>query len=67
MSAHMSEKEARRAGLIAPKAKTTRKRAPKDKRDRTRCVACDEVFETAAAETRHVEQVGHHRYETVLT
>lgn len=66
MSARLTEAEARRAGLLAPKSRKTRKAAPRNGAP-SRC-KCGEEFTTDAAETRHVEQnPGHCRIETVLT
>lgn len=62
----MSEQEARRAGLLTSKTKTTRKSVPRSK-STSRCQACGEEFTSDAAETRHVEETGHARYETETT
>jgi len=66
VTAHLSEAEARRLGLVAPasKKRTTRKAA--DGPYHTRCCACREEFTVEAAETRHVESTSHARYEVVV-
>lgn len=66
MTVRMSEREARRAGLTAPKPRTTRKTAPREPGTTSRCVTCGQVFATVAAEDRHVNETRHGRYE-VLT
>lgn len=63
----MSEAEARRAGLLPgkpAKKRTTRKSEPRNGAV-SRCVKCDATFSGDAAETRHVEQEHHHRFESV--
>lgn len=60
----MSETEARRAGLLPPKkARTTRKTEPRGGAE-SRCHTCGATFTTDAAETRHVEDTRHARYES---
>ena len=67
MAARLTEAEARALGLDvkAKRARTTRKTAAGPYR--TICKTCDVVFETSAAEDRHVADTGHARYEIVLT
>jgi hypothetical protein len=67
VSVSMSEAEARKAGLIKTKTKTTRKAEPREKGTVMRCVRHDEQFETEAAENRHV--AAHHgcRIEWVMS
>lgn len=61
----MSEKEARRAGLLPRKSKrTTRKEA--EGPFRSQCWTCEEVFDTQAAETRHLLATRHTRYEVIF-
>ena len=68
MTSVMSEKEARRAGLLPPKpANKSRRTAPREKGTASLCVKCGETFTTIASEDRHVTNTGHARYETVLT
>jgi uncharacterized C2H2 Zn-finger protein len=65
----MSLAEAKAEGLLDGKPKlkrTTRQTAPRNGAP-SRCTACGTVFTTDASETRHVEETGHARYETVLT
>jgi hypothetical protein len=65
--ARMSVADAARAGLLdqpARKPRTTRKAVPRDGAV-SRC-QCGEVFDTDAAETRHVRSPGHNRFESVL-
>lgn len=64
MTARMSEREARRAGLVAPKSRTTRRVAPREKGTRSRC-KCGEEFTTIAAEDAHVA-AGHNRFESLF-
>ena len=53
----MSEAEAKRAGLVKTKGRTTRKAAGRDGAT-SRCVTHGETFTTDAAEDRHVAE--HH-------
>jgi hypothetical protein len=68
VAAHLTEAEARALGLDvkAARVRTTR-RTVKGAPYRTRCCTCDEVFDTEAAENRHVAGTTHRRYEIVLT
>lgn len=63
-TAHLSEAEARRAGLIKPTSRRTRTAAPRAGAE-TRCCACDALFTTEAAERRHADEQSHHRFEMV--
>lgn len=65
VTVRMSEKEAKRAGLVAPKSKSTRRAAPHAGAI-SRCCSCKTEFTTIAAENRHVEETKHARYETVI-
>jgi hypothetical protein len=66
----MSIAEARKRGLLDQPVKAARVR----KKDHstaegpylTRCHYCQVEFTTQAAETRHVDDPGHHRFELVL-
>jgi hypothetical protein len=61
MTAHISNADARRLGLIpGGKTKPTRKEAAGPYR--TVCVMCKEQFTTPAAEDRHLTETGHPRY-----
>jgi uncharacterized C2H2 Zn-finger protein len=66
----MTTAEARAAGLLdgmkPSKVRTTRTSAPRRDGTDTRCVTCDMVFTTIAAEDRHVVETRHARYEVVL-
>lgn len=62
---HLSEAEARRAGLIAPISKRTRTAEPRAKAE-GRCCTCDERFTGETTERRHNQQTGHARFEMVL-
>jgi hypothetical protein len=67
MTARLTEREARRAGLLAAKAtRTTRRTAPREKGTTSLCVGCGATFTTIAAEDRHVA-LGHNRFESVLS
>lgn len=69
MSVHLTPEQARKLGIdVKQKARkrTTGKHVPAAECSNTRCCTCYEEFSTAAAETRHVEQVRHFRYEAVL-
>lgn len=65
MVAHMTEKEARRAGLIKPATKKTRQTAPRQKSE-SRCTTCGTTFTGETAERRHADNERHHRFEMVL-
>jgi DNA-directed RNA polymerase subunit RPC12/RpoP len=67
MAISMSEKEARRAGLIKGKP-STKKRADGGRRGaRSICAACGAEFTSDTRETEHMEQTGHNRYEIPLS
>jgi hypothetical protein len=70
MAAHLTRAEARALGIDAtgkavdpaPTKPRRRKRDPY----RTECFDCGQVFTIAAAETRHLENTGHCRYQLTL-
>lgn len=69
MTAHLTEAEARKLGLIDEPAKVkTTARAVRNKDCLpNRCCTCDEVFTTEAGERRHSDGLGHNRFEAVTT
>lgn len=67
MTARITAAEARAMGLDVSKparVRTTRKEAKGPYH--TRCCACGEEFTARTTETKHVEEVRHYRYETVI-
>lgn len=64
MSLHLTPEQARKLGIEAPKSKSKRKGMARAGA-KTRCVTCGEVFTGDAAETRHVNEARHYRYEGV--
>ena len=67
MAVHMSEQEARRAGLVKGKG-STRKRADGGRKGAaSRCATCGETFTSDTAEDAHLATTGHNRYETVIS
>lgn len=66
MAIHMSEQEARRAGLITKKPSTRKTGAAPREKDATRCATCLETMAGETAEERHTREAGHHRYEMIM-
>lgn len=66
MSARLTAAEARALGLPAPRPapRTTRKEVT-GQPYHSRCVACDEEFDTVAAEDRHLTATHHARYDVL--
>jgi len=64
MTVHLSEKDAKRLGLTK-KSASKKKPMARDGAE-SRCVACGETFTSDAAETKHLEQTKHARYESVF-
>ena len=63
MPARITAAQAKALGIdVKPGRTRTTQRTVKGAPYHTRCVACDEVFTTMAAETRHVESTKHARY-----
>ena len=56
------------AGDVGPGAVTARPRVRREAKGayHTRCVECDERFDTVAAEDRHLDETKHARYELEL-
>lgn len=64
----MTLAEAKAEGLLDGKPKlkrATQKHAPRNG-SLSRCVKCDAVFSTEAAERRHSDEERHHRFEMVI-
>lgn len=69
MSVHLTLEQARKLGIDVKqkvKRRTTGKHVARAECSNTRCCTCGEVFETTAAEDRHVTEARHARYESVL-
>lgn len=64
MSVHLTEAQARKLGFTPAKSKSKKKGMARAGA-KTRCCTCGEVFTSDAAETRHVEEARHFRYEGV--
>jgi hypothetical protein len=74
MTVNLTNAEAKRLGITAaearvsvpaPEAQGLRTRRPK-RLYLTACHDCAEVFDSMAAETRHLNDTGHHRFNLVL-
>ena len=61
----LTEAQAKKLGIEVPKTKKSRKGMGRDGA-RSRCVKCGEEFTSDAAETRHLIETMHARYEGVL-
>ena len=66
MAIHMSEQEARRAGLITKKASTRKTGAAPREAGSTRCATCLETMAGETAEKKHNEETGHARFEMIM-
>lgn len=76
VTAHLSVAQARALGIdidadraahvAATRPRRTRRALARDGA-RSTCHSCGATFTTDAAETRHVADTGHHRYETETT
>lgn len=69
MSVHLTPEQARKLGIDVKqkvKRRTTGKHVAAAECSNTRCCTCGEIFETIAAEDRHVNETRHGRYEAVL-
>lgn len=66
MAIHMSEQEARRAGLITKKASSRKTGAGRREAGATRCATCLEPMAGETAEERHTRDAGHARFSTIL-
>lgn len=65
MTIRMTEEQARKAGLLKDPSTSKRKGMGRGGA-KSRCAACGEEFTGDAAETRHLEETKHARYETVI-
>jgi hypothetical protein len=65
MSLNLTEAQARALGLKAPKTPSKRKKGMARAGAVTRCVECGATFTGDAAETRHLNETRHARYEGV--
>jgi len=74
LTAHLTAAQARRLGIDTDADRATHVAATQPRRTRRAlpghgvsvCHTCGETFTTAAAETRHVADTGHARYETEM-
>lgn len=57
----------RAAHVAATQPRRTPKTSPRTRADVSTCHTCAERFDTAAAETRHVADTHHARYDTGVT
>ena len=66
MAIHMSEREARRAGLITKKASSRKTGAGRREAGATRCATCLESMAGETAEKNHNAKTGHARFSMIM-
>ena len=66
MTVRITPAQARALGVDTPNSRRRSTRRTASGPYRTRCTTCGDVFVSEAAETRHLDDTGHGRYELVL-
>lgn len=66
MAAHLTAAQARKLGIDTTLGAKRRVRRTAKGPYLTKCKACGEVFDSRAAEDRHLDETRHYRYELIL-